>query len=84
MAELLHLPFPLGMDLLQALPMTLGYFLLGIVVVGLVTAAGFILARLGIKPLWAILLVVPYVQIMGFWWLAFGRWPRIPQTSAAS
>lgn len=75
-ADFLDLPFPLGMDLLQALPMTLGYLLLGFIVVGLVSAGGFVLARLGIKPLWALLLVVPVVQIVALWGFATRKWPR--------
>lgn len=75
-AELLHLPFPLGMDLLQMMPATLGYLLLGIVVLGWISASGFVLARLGIKPLWALLLVVPYAQIVAYWALAYKEWPR--------
>lgn len=79
MSELLHLPFPMGMALLQALPFTLGYLLLGVIVVGFVSASGFVLARLGIKPLWAVLLVVPYAQIIVFWVLAYMPWPRQSQ-----
>lgn len=76
MSELLGLPFPLGFDLLQALPLSLGYLVLGIIVLGLVGASGFVLARLGIKPLWAVCLVVPFVQIISIWALAYIKWPR--------
>ncbi len=76
MSELLGLPFPLGMDLLMAMPATLGYLVLGIIVLGFIGAAGFVLARLGIKPLWAVVLVVPVVQIISLWVMAYIKWPR--------
>ncbi len=72
----LGLPFPLGLALLQLLPAWAGYLLLGVVVLGLISCAGFILARLGRSPLWALLLVVPVFQILAVWVLAFQRWPR--------
>ena len=76
MGDLLNLPFPLGFELLQALPLYLGYLVLGIVVLGFIGASGFVLARLGIKPLWALLLAVPFVQIAAYWLLAYVEWPR--------
>lgn len=69
-------PFLTGFDLLMGLPLTLGYVVLGILVLGLIGASGFILARLGIKPLWALLIVVPVAQLIAPWALAYMRWPR--------
>ena len=68
--------FPIGFTLLMALPHTLGYVVLGLLVTGFISASGFVLARLGIKPLWALLLPVPYVQIVALWVFACQRWPR--------
>jgi len=73
-------PFPLGFELLQAMPATLGYLVLGIIVLGLVSAAGFVLARVGIKPLWAVLSVVPFLQVIAIWVFAYKSWPRKPGT----
>jgi hypothetical protein len=67
---------PLGFELLMWLPHWLGYLLLGVLVVGLIGCGGFVLARLGISPLWALLLVVPVLQLAAYWWLAFKAWPR--------
>jgi hypothetical protein len=67
---------PLGFELLMALPYWLGYLVLGVLVLGLIGGAGFILARLGISPLWALLLVVPVGQLIAYWWLAYAAWPR--------
>lgn len=68
--------WPIGFALLMALPPVLGYTVLGIVVLGLISASGFVLARLGIKPLWALLLPIPYLQIIALWVFAYKRWPR--------
>jgi hypothetical protein len=68
--------FPIGFTLLMSLPHTLGYVVLGLLVTGFISASGFVLARLGIKPLWALLLPVPYVQIAALWVFAYCRWPR--------
>lgn len=69
---------PLGFELLMLLPATMGYFVLGLVVLGLVSAVGFILARVGIKPLWAVLAIVPLLQIIAVWLFAHMSWPRKP------
>lgn len=68
--------FPIGFTLLMALPYTLGYVVLGVLVLGLIGASGFVLARLGIKPLWALVLPVPFVQVISLWVFAYKRWPR--------
>lgn len=67
----------LGFDLLMQLPAGLGYAVLGVLVLGYVSGAGFILARLGYKPLWALLLCIPFVQVAA-WYLLIGQkmWPR--------
>ena len=75
-SQLLHLPFPLGLSLIMLLPPWAGYLVLGLLVLGLISCGGFILARLGYKPLWALLMVIPVVQIAAYWALAFMRWPR--------
>lgn len=69
-------PFLIGLPLLMSLPLTLGYVVLGVLILGLVGASGFVLARLGIKPLWALLIVVPGAQLVVPWVLAYMRWPR--------
>ncbi|RTM04458.1 MAG: hypothetical protein EKK31_16845 [Hyphomicrobiales bacterium] len=36
---------------------------------------GRILSRVGLSPLWAILAVIPVVNLIGLWVLAFADWP---------
>jgi hypothetical protein len=75
-SDYLNLPFPLGFELLLQLPVWAAYLVLGFLVLGLLSASGFILARLGHSPLWALVLIVPLAQIIAYWTLALKRWPR--------
>jgi hypothetical protein len=72
----LGLPFPLGLPLLMLLPTWLGYLIMGMLILLLLALAGFVLARLGFKPLWSLLLIVPFAQVVVVWALALCRWPR--------
>lgn len=48
----------------------------GLCVAAAIGLAGFILARAGYKPLWALILLVPTVNVLGLWLLAFRKFPR--------
>jgi len=65
-----------GLDLLMSLPPWLGYLILGLEILVFVSCAGFVLARLGHKPFWALLLLVPVLQVALWWGLAYTIWPR--------
>ena len=68
---------PLGINLLaSSLPPWGVYLLMGLIILTLISSAGFVLARLGFKPIWALALIVPVVQIGFFWRLALIAWPR--------
>lgn len=56
------------------LPEWIGYTLLGLMMMLALTAGGFILARMGIKPLFVLFLLIPVVQIVVFWILAYAPW----------
>ena len=75
-SDFLNLPFPLGLDLLMLMPTWAAYLLIGFLAMTLVSCAGFVLARLGIKPLWALLLLVPVLQVALWWVVAYRAWPR--------
>ncbi len=51
--------------------------LIGIHIVLLIAAAAFASVRMGVTPLWTLLLVVPFLQIVGLAGIAFVRWPRV-------
>lgn len=49
---------------------------IGIVIAAALGLAGFTLARMGHRPLWALLLLVPTAIVVALWVLAFTRFPR--------
>ena len=59
-----------------SLPPIVSMTIVGLVLAALLGAAGVILARLGIKPLWALLLLVPTVGVIALWVLAYRPFPR--------
>lgn len=46
------------------------------VAVVLLYPIGRILTRIGLSPLWAVLALVPLLNLLGLWVLAFVDWPR--------
>lgn len=52
---------------LMHLPQWQGFLLIGFILTYTLAMAGFVLARLGIKPLWSLLLLVPYLNVIGLW-----------------
>jgi hypothetical protein len=49
--------------------------IVGVCIAASLTLAGFVLARLGYKPLWAILLIVPTLNIIMVWVCAIRPFP---------
>ena len=49
---------------------------IGIMLTWTLAAGSFLLARLGIKPLWVLLLVLPGLNVLAIWLFAYVRWPR--------
>lgn len=49
---------------------------IGLMIASALGLAGFVLARLGYRPLWAVLLLVPTLGLMALWVLAFKKFPR--------
>jgi hypothetical protein len=50
--------------------------IVGLMIAATLTLTGFLLARMGYKPLWALLLLVPTVNVVAIWTLAFLKFPR--------
>jgi hypothetical protein len=55
--------------------------IVGLMVTGMLGCAGFALARMGYKPLWALLLLAPTISVAALWVVAFLPFPREKQTS---
>jgi len=54
--------------------------LLGLLIVS-IWASGRVVKRAGFSPLWALVLVVPLVNVISFWVFAFSRWPTLDRAS---
>lgn len=61
----------------DALPPWLSHLIVSLVVLYTLCVWGLVLARTGRSPLWALLLLLPYVAIAGLWVLAYRSWPKI-------
>lgn len=54
----------------------LSHFLVFAVMVALILyPIGRILSRIGLSPFWSVLVLVPFVNLIALWVLAFSEWP---------
>jgi len=58
------------------LPEWLAWLVVALAVTWTMVAYGFLIARTGRGPLWALGVLLPFVGVVVLWWLAYGRWPR--------
>ncbi|MBI3442030.1 MAG: hypothetical protein HY052_09580 [Proteobacteria bacterium] len=52
------------------------YLLQGILIFATLATSAVVLGRAGRNPYFALLMIVPYVQIIALWVFAFSTWPR--------
>ena len=55
------------------------YLIIGMLILLFVAFSGMVLIRTGRSPLWCLALLVPVVQIIALWALAFADWPNIDE-----
>ena len=61
-----------------------GHWIFFVVMVAVVLyPIGRILGRLGLSPFWSVLALIPIVNLIGLWLLAFVDWPRDTGARAA-
>jgi hypothetical protein len=58
------------------LPLWAEYLIAGITVMMLLISGGIAIGKTGRHPAWALLLLIPYAQIIVFWLVAYAVWPR--------
>ncbi|MBP2301991.1 hypothetical protein [Azospirillum picis] len=51
------------------------YLIISVVLTYTLVAGGWVLAKAGRSPLWILLLLFPYVNILAVWAFAYIRWP---------
>lgn len=66
------------MELVLGLPPAIGYAIVGVLLTYSISLGGWVLARAGRSPMWVLLLLIPYVNVLAVWYFAYSRWPRIP------
>ena len=69
--DALYAPQAWFMSLSQYVSLTI----IGLMIAAALTLAGFILARMGYKPLWALVLLPPTINVLGLWVLALIKFP---------
>ncbi|HEY1096467.1 MAG TPA: hypothetical protein VGF14_04435 [Alphaproteobacteria bacterium] len=63
------------------LPIWAEYLIAGITLLILLISSGIAIGKMGRHPIWALALLVPWVQIIAFWLAAYKRWPFVPRDS---
>ncbi|WP_372398105.1 hypothetical protein ABMY26_15275 [Azospirillum sp. HJ39] len=53
------------------------YLIVSLVLTYTMVAGGWVLAKAGRSPLWILLLLFPYVNILAIWVFAYMRWPFV-------
>lgn len=59
------------------LPLWLEYLIAGILVFITLACGGVVLSRAGRNPFWALVLPLPYVQVLALWAFSFCKWPQV-------
>ncbi len=62
-------------ELLQ-LPDWAALTIMGVYLAAKIGLAGFLLARTGRSPLWSLVILIPFGEVVGVWALAYAPWPR--------
>ena len=74
MTEVLAL-YASPIDVLLHLPAWVGSVVVGLQITAKIGLGGWVLARTGRSPLWILLLLVPYADLIGVWVFAYAVWP---------
>ncbi|AWK87800.1 hypothetical protein [Azospirillum thermophilum] len=53
------------------------YLFISLVLTYSMVAGGWVLAKAGRSPLWILLLLIPYVNVLAVWAFAYIRWPFV-------
>ncbi|WP_448190378.1 hypothetical protein [Azospirillum sp. sgz301742] len=60
----------------------IGLSLISVVLVYAIVLGGWVLAKAGRSPLWVLLLLIPYVNVLAVWAFAYARWPFVDGANA--
>lgn len=77
MSTTLPVTAPLLLELMLHLPGWLALLLIGLYAAAKIGFGGYVCARSGHSPLWALVLAVPGIEIIAIWVFAFIAWPKV-------
>lgn len=69
------------MNTILSLDPWIGYTLLGVILTYTLVLGGWTAARAGRSPLWGLLLLIPYLNVLFLWGLAYAHWPSFERRS---
>lgn len=72
------------METLLGLEPWVGYAIVAALLTYLLSAGGWVLARVGRSPVWVLALLIPYVNILAIWAFAYARWPAQDDANAGA
>ncbi len=65
------------METVLGLPAWQGYLIVAGIMVYTLSMGGWVLAKAGRSPLWILLLLAPWVNVVAVWMFAYARWPAM-------
>lgn len=54
-----------------------GYLVIALILTYTVSIGGWAVAKAGRSPLWVLLLLIPYLNVLAVWAFAYARWPAL-------
>ena len=63
--------------MIAGVPDWIAHLIVGIFIFCLVSCSGIILTRTGRNPYYALLLLIPVVQVIAIWMFAYSMWPGV-------
>ncbi len=52
------------------------WLMFAVMIAALLYPVGRILGRIGLSPFWSVVALIPFLNLIGLWVLAFAEWPR--------
>jgi len=52
------------------------WLMFAVMIAALLYPVGRILGRIGLSPFWSVVALIPLLNLIGLWVLAFAEWPR--------
>lgn len=84
MIEFLSNPYTYPFNYLSTLPIWLSHLFIGILLTFKVCLGGWVAIKAGRTPLWGVVLLIPYLDLLAIWIFAFVPWPALQKPHSPS